>query len=81
MSKLRKGQKIIMWDADLGPFKAVVMERGVRALEDICWTKSGNRVVESGYVMFSKSDPEEIEERCRDTHWNYKPMIEMEENE
>lgn len=81
MSKLRKGQKVILWDDDLGPFKGVVREKGIEALEDICWTKSGNRVVEKGYVMYSTSPPDEIAWRLESTRWSFKPVIEMEENE
>lgn len=81
MSKLRVGQKLLMWDGRLGPFKAVVMEEGIKALEDICWTASGNKVVDKGYIMFGSTPPEGIPKKCVESDWIYKTLIQMEENE
>lgn len=81
MSKLREGQKLIVWDALLGPFKAVIRKEGIVALENICWRGSGNTVANAGYVIFRGCAVKDLPDRFKRADWKYKPLFTMEENE
>lgn len=78
-----KGQKVVFSDErdQFFPFKAVVLNSGARALEDIRWKKSGASAAGAGYVMYKGATPDLLVHESKIHGWNCKPLIEMEENE
>lgn len=78
-----KGQRVIFSDerGQFLPFKAVVLDAGARALEDIRWKESGARAAPAGHIMYVSATPDELAHRAKIHEWICKPMIEMEENE
>lgn len=76
-----KGQRVKLEDerGRFLPFKGVVTDSGIRALEEIHYKKSGDQAADAGYILYKGTAPDKIKQECKDHGWICKPL--MEENE
>lgn len=79
-----KGQRITLINK-AGVFtsvRGIVVGSGIKLLEDMYYSDSGNFVAaREGYTLWSNIPLDRMEEVVTSLLWEYKPYIEMEENE